>query len=330
MNTAITEQEHAALAVLRSTGIDVLEAALVAKEALSLSHGRVRRARQCLQLGQEQLRLQEHTVTFRKAVETALEARRGRRPRTVIDFRYICKRLMNRNKGLAERRVRAITTADCERYLKTAFPNSPAQYKKARATLSGVFTTALRQGWCGSNPVVRVVIPTITETPIAPLTQQEVQRLEATATQPEHRDMQLSLHLMLYCGIRPTEVSRLDPERDIDRENGQVIVRPNTSKTGGGRVVPLRGGKRLRHAPLTIPKSWQRRWRELRQAAGFCGVHRWVPDVCRHSFASYHAAHFRNLQELQWEMGHRDVNLLRTRYVSPVSRQSARCFWQSA
>lgn len=329
MKIRLTEQEHAALAVLRSTGIDVLEAALVAKEVLAAAGGRVRRARQCLQLGRVQLRLQEHTVTFRKATETALEARSGRRPRTVIDFRYICKRLMDKNKELTERRVRAITAADCERYLKTAFPNSAAQYKKARATLSGVFTTALRRGWCDTNPVAHVAVPTITETPIAPLTQQEVQRLKATTERPEFRDMQLSLHLLLYCGIRPTEVSRLQPQ-DVSLTERQVLVRPNTSKTGGGRMVPLRGGKELGDMPLTIPKAWQRRWRELRQAAGFCGAHRWVPDACRHSFASYHAAHFRNLQELQWEMGHRDTNLLRTRYVSPVSRRAAAWFWQSA
>lgn len=327
----ITETERAALEVLRSTGVGVLEAALMAKEALERGRGRVRRARRCLALGEEQLRLQEKTVTFAKAAEEALAARerKGLRARSLCDFRYYCKRLLKRNPRLAQRRVRSITADECRTYLERAF-STPTQFKKGRLIMSGVFSTAFKKGWCRENPVVRVEVPPITETPIAPLTQQEVQRLEATATQPEHRDMQLSLHLMLYCGIRPTEVSRLDPERDIDRENGQVIVRPNTSKTGGGRVVPLRGGKRLRHVPLTIPKSWQRRWRELRQAAGFCGTHRWVPDVCRHSFASYHAAHFRNLQELQWEMGHRDTNLLRTRYVSPVSRQAARRFWQSA
>lgn len=323
MNEEIAEQERAALAVLRSTGIDVLEAALVAKEALATGRGRAKRARQCLQLGQEQLRLQEKTVTFRKAVEAALAARQGRRPRTIIDFRYLCKRLMDKNKGLAERRVRSITAAECTRYLKQAFPNSTAQYKKARAALSGVFTCAVREGWSETNPVAKVAVPSITEKPIAPLNAKEIARLEQTAEREGFRDMRLSLHLLLYCGIRPTEVSRLRPQ-DIDLAEGQVLVRPTTSKTGGGRMVPLRCRQRLRGAPLLIPKNWQQRWRELRRAAGFT---HWVPDVCRHSFAAYHAAHFRNLSELQWEMGHRDSALLRTRYVSPVSRQAAADFW---
>lgn len=71
MNHANKEDERAAPAVLRSTGIDVSEAAPVAKEALAAGRGRVKRARQCLQPGQEQMRLQEKTVPFRKAVEAA-------------------------------------------------------------------------------------------------------------------------------------------------------------------------------------------------------------------------------------------------------------------
>ncbi len=56
----------------------------------------------------------------------------------------------------------------------------------------------------------------------------------------------------------------------------------------------------------------------------------WVPDVCRHTFATYHTAYFRNLPELQLEMGHRDLTLLRTRYMSPAQRLEAGKFWKSA
>ena len=314
----INEIDSAALEVLRSTGIDVLEAALVAKEALAQGRGRVRRARECVRLGAEEMRKRERTVTFAKAVETALEdrKRKGLRARSIVDFRYLCKRMMKMNPGLAERRVRSVTSEDCRRYLETAFGGSAAQYRKARAIMSGVFSTAIRHDWCDSNPVARVDVPEVVEKPIEPLTIEEVERLEAAAQLPEHEDMQLSLHLMLYCGIRPTEVSRIDPERDIDWQNQRVVVRPTTSKTGGGRVVPLRCGNidALRH---DIPRRWVQRWRALRKAAGWGKetAHPWRQDVCRHTFATYHAARFRNFAALQMEMGHRDSSLLRTRYV---------------
>ena len=315
MNTKIRDRERAALEVLRSTGVDVLEAALVAREALECGRGRVRRARECMRLGAEEMRRREKTVTFRKAVEMALEERekKNRRARTVTDFRYYCKRLMVRNPGLAERRVRSITSDDCRAYLQAAYGESPSQYRKARAILSGVFSTAIKHDWCDANPVARVEVPEVVEKPIEPLTIEEVERLEETARRPEHRDMQLSLHLMLYCGIRPTEVSRIDPERDIDWENQRVVVRPTTSKTGGGRVVPLRKAEGI--TVRTIPHRWKERWHALRRKAGWNQSHSWQPDVCRHTFATYHAAHFRNFPALQLEMGHRDVTLLRTRYV---------------
>ena len=315
MNTENREREQAALEVLRSTGVDILEAALVAREALECGRGRVRRARECVRLGAEEMRKREKTVTFRKAVEVALEERekKNRRARTVTDFRYYCKRLMVRNPGLAERRVRSITSEDCRAYLQAAYGESAAQYRKARAILSGVFSTAIKHDWCDANPVSRVEVPEVVEKPIEPLTIEEVERLEAAAQLPEHEDMQLSLHLMLYCGIRPTEVSRIDPERDIDWENQRVVVRPTTSKTGGGRVVPLRKADAI--TVRMIPRRWVQRWRALRKAAGWDQAHVWRQDVCRHTFATYHAAHFRNFSALQLEMGHRDSSLLRTRYV---------------
>ena len=313
----IEDREMAALEVLRATGIDVLEAALVAKEALECGWGRVKRARECVRVGAEEMRRRERTVTFAKAVETSLEDRRrkGLRARSIVDFRYLCKRLMKMNPGLAERRVRSITAEDCRRYLETAFGGSAAQYRKGRAILSGVFSTAIKHDWCDSNPVSRVEVPEVVEKPIEPLTIEEVERLEAAAQLPEHREMQLSLHLMLYCGIRPTEVSRIDPERDIDWQNQRVVVRPTTSKTGGGRVVPIRRAEKV--TVRIIPRRWVHRWRALRKAAGWGKetTHPWRQDVCRHTFATYHAACFRNFAALQMEMGHRDSNLLRTRYV---------------
>ena len=268
-------------------------------------------------MGAEEMRKREKTVTFRKAVEMALEERekKNRRARTVTDFRYYCKRLMVRNPGLAERRVRSITSDDCRAYLQEAYGESPSQYRKARAILSGVLSTAIKHDWCDVNPVARVEVPEVVEKPIEPLTIEEVERLEAAAQLPEHRDMQLSLHLMLYCGIRPTEVSRIDPERDIDWQNRRVVVRPTTSKTGGGRVVPLRKADAV--TVRTIPHCWLHRWRALRKAAGWSKetAHPWRQDVCRHTFATYHAARFRNFAALQLEMGHRDSALLRTRYI---------------
>lgn len=323
----ISEEEYVALGVLRALGTSVVEAAMLARDALDCVGGRVAKARDCLRIGAEQMRQSRETVGFAKAVEAALEVRQNRRRRTVVDFRCYCKRLMKCNPGLERRRVRSMTSAECRRCLEKAFGNSPSQYKKARAVLSGVFSTAVKQGWCDANPVASVPVPEVKEREIHPLRREEVEALERTAEMPEHAGMQLSLHLMLYCGIRPTEVSRINPERDIDWQRGLVLVRPAVSKTGGGRVVPLRNAGLI--GGRSIPSRWQERWRALRRAAGWGGQgNPWVPDVCRHTFASYHAAYYRDLPALQVEMGHRDCSLLRTRYIMACLGMEPDWYWE--
>ena len=49
--------------------------------------------------------------------------------------------------------------------------------------------------------------------------------------------------------------------------------------------------------------------------------------MCRHSFASYHAARFRNLHELQLQMGHRSTDLLRMRYLNLPEATGTKAYW---
>ena len=147
----IKNEELAAIEVLRQTGVNVVEAAFVAKTALEAGRGRVKRAVECITTGAEALRSREKTVTFERAVLEALEERKDRRKRTLTDFRYITKRFMKRCKGLAKRRVRSITPQECAEYLRQAF-DTPRQRNKARLILSGVFSTALLHGWVRGEP----------------------------------------------------------------------------------------------------------------------------------------------------------------------------------
>lgn len=266
------------------------------------------------------------TVSFEEAARASLKARQDRRPTTRRDLRHFIGRML-RVKGVAALPLRAMGVAECRNMLKKAFSSSPSSYKKGRAILSSIFSYGIRQEWCDRNPVQAIETPRIKEKPIAPLTMEEVERLERTAERPEHRAMQLSLKLMLYCGIRPTEVTRIDPQRDIVGD--ELIIRPNTSKTGGGRIIPLRKvALYIRSHPhsITIPDRWEQRWRALRRAARFP---HWQADACRHTFATYHARHFRNLPVLQLEMGHTTPRLLYSRYVSPIPQSVAKRFWHS-
>ena len=229
--------------------------------------------------------------------------------------------------NVAELPLRKMTTKDCRHILREAFGNSPSSLRKGRAILHSIFAFGIRLEWADENPVSRIDSPIVHEKSIAPLSLPQTRKLQAVAGHVQHRSMKLSLHLMLYCGLRPTEVQRLSTG-DINWAERLIFIRPETSKTGGGRYVPLRCRNLLKKEDCYIPRNWISRWRALRRAAGF--GKNWIPDTCRHTFASYHAAYFRNLSELQLEMGHRDTFLLRSRYVSAVLPEHAKLFWNTS
>jgi integrase len=273
--------------------------------------------------GVRALRAAENTVSFGEAVGKSVAARAHLRPASRRDLRHFTRRML-RIEGTAALPLRSMSAGDCRRILGSAFGSSAHSYRKGRAILHSIFSYGRRMGWCDANPVDNIEVPRVQEQEIVPLTLQEVKKLELAAELPEHRAMRTSLHLMLYCGLRPNEVARLRPD-DIQLNEKRVLIHPRTSKTGGGRVVPLRKAAQLRGICLQIPRNWHNRWKALRRAAGFT---RWVPDVCRHTFASYHAAHFKNLPELQLEMGHSTPSLLRSRYLNLPRTAQAADFWR--
>lgn len=325
MNTRLIKE------LMRGKPLQVLDAARLVMEcveglgARAAGKGRdelICLVRRVIAAGIEAIQAEERTEIFEKVAWESVAARSNRRPTTTRDLRHYVRRML-RVDGVGQMPLRGMTSAQCRDILQKAFGQSAHSFRKGRVILHSIFAYGMRQEWCDSNPVVRIDAPEVQEREIAPLNEQEVRMLRTAASRERFRDMRFSLSLLLYSGVRPAEVERLSPE-DVCWEDRQVIIRARNSKTGGGRVVPLRALPGLRQQDCYVPPNWQNRWQTLRRAAGFT---HWVPDVCRHTFATYHAAHFRNLPELQLEMGHRDVSLLRSRYMAPALRRTAKEFW---
>ncbi len=292
--------------------------------------------RRVLRKGIAAVRAQEKTVTFARAAEESLKRREaaGRRATTLRDLRHFMRRLL-RVQGLAERPLCSMGTAECRRVLETAFAGSAHSFRKGRAVLHSIFAYGMRQGWCSQNPVVAIEIPTVEEKEIVPLTVDECRRLVEVAKTPRFRDCLPALGLMLFAGVRPGEVERLR-WADVHCEEGVLTIAARHSKTGGARRVELcpplkRMLRRAAGSGNICPPRWHQRWQRLRQVAELATrTRRWVPDVLRHTFASYHALTHRNLPALQLQLGHRDSRLLLTRYLNlpHLRRADASHFWQ--
>ena len=202
--------------------------------------------------------------------------------------------------------------------MRQAF-DTPSQRNKARLILSGVFSTAMKRGWCAENPVRCVEPERVVEKRIEPLNKKEIERVMSTAESYDNGSCLAATAIMLYAGVRPNEAARLR-WKDVRLDSSVISISPQHSKTGGARCVTihppleriLRRTQKAEHERI-CPPNWQRHWAELHRTAGFAS---WQPDVLRHTFATHHLATFRNYAELQLEMGHRSAELLRTRYVA--------------
>ena len=309
-----------------------------------------------IEVGLRNIRVKEMSVADGFAIY--YKSKQHLRPDSIRDIRCIGNRLLKANPEVAARNFSELSASECEEWISSAFSTdsqfkqsaneilpqaknpkgetahgvSASQFNKARAMLHGLFEFALRREWCDKNPIKRIKRKKVIEREILPLKLAETRRLIKTA-QLESPSCGVVAALLVYTGIRPREVRRLT-WRDIDTEEKTITVRSQCSKTGGVRQVEIPPvlnrlliSRKSQNSSHICPTDWQRRWRKIRDNSGFRG--RWVQDILRHTYASFHAKRYADLPRLQLNMGHRDQSLLRSRYVNMrgISRVEARCFF---
>ena len=125
-----------------------------------------------------------------------------------------------------------------------------------------------------------------------------------------------------FAGVRPHEIGGLSP-RDISDRYIEISAR--IAKTQKRRLVSVLPSlwEWLRVSEELPLKNKQKRFEKAVKAAGIGRSH----DIMRHSYASYHLAHFLSAEKTALEMGHRDTNILFRHYRELVTREEAQAFW---
>lgn len=340
---AMQEDVLAARVLLEGTGLTLVDAARLAVELTEISGGarKVSSLRRIINLGGDELKKIRKTTSVHNLYQEFTRANEGLRSRTLEDYRQIMAKTAAHYPRFWKWRVRMISTEDIHEILDFVF-TTPRQRLKARAVFHSLFSYAEKRRWTAQNPVTPIMSPRVKEQEIVPLSLPEIHRLLAAARAVGNGECLPAIAIMLFAGVRPQEVQRLNWS-DIDLEENVIRISACHSKTGGARHVsvlkPLK--KILSEFSLKInaslfsrepiaPANWKKRWKAVRTEAGWCKKYnKWRQDVLRHTFASYHAKYFKNYHLLQCEMGHGDVNLLRTRYISMsgITQLSAEQFW---
>jgi integrase len=126
----------------------------------------------------------------------------------------------------------------------------------------------------------------------------------------------------------------------IDWEYEEITIRTEDSKQGEAarpRNITIQPAFK-RHMPPgegLLVEGWsKKKWDPLvKEACRLIGVEpvegklKWPNNCLRHSFASYHLAHFRDAAKTAFEMGHESPKLLYQTYGNCVTRREAEQWW---
>ena len=133
-----------------------------------------------------------------------------------------------------------------------------------------------------------------------------------------------------FAGLRSAELERLDWS-EIDLAGRLIQVRAENSKTAQRRFVRICDALAAWLAPH-VRKSGAvattESVRDGREKTCKAAEIEWPANVLRHSFASYHLAHYKSAAETAAELGHAGAAVLYQHYRELVKPEAAARWWQ--
>ncbi len=244
---------------------------------------------------------------------------------------------------LGDKLVCDIGHEDIRKALTVAYPTAHG-YNLALRNLRPAFGLAVREGWATANPCDRLKPRDTTRNEIAILTLNQSRKVMASALDysqrgndwPEYLKVDATgataaLALMLFAGVRPAEVARLDWE-NVNLNDGTVFVSAQKSKTDRSRFFDMPDTLKawLATVPVTertgavVPLNWKKCWQAIRREAGISDQR----DQLRKTFASCHLQAFNDVKATRAIMGHEVGDVLFTNYRGLVSKAEALNFWE--
>jgi integrase len=185
-----------------------------------------------------------------------------------------------------------------------------------------LFNFAVRSGYAIANPAMGAARAKVIGEAPGILSVNETARLLEAATP----DILPYLAIGLFAGLRRAELERLD-WGEIDFESGLIQVKAEKSKTAQRRFVTMQPNLREWLLPLrqhkgnvTPANGFRQSFEQARAAAG---IMEWPDNALRHSFASYHLAHFKNAASTALELGHHDSRVTFAHYRELVKPNDA-------
>jgi site-specific recombinase XerD len=223
-------------------------------------------------------------------------------------------------KGRASVPIGSVTIQDLERW-SCSIKGSPRTRKGRIQYIKLLFSYARKRGMIHTDPAEALEFPTMNDTPPMIHTPDQVRAI-LKAAYAQKPGMAKALAIRYFAGLRTIEVQRLD-EGEVMADRGFIEVKGAKSKTRQRRLVAIQPNlAEWLSIPEWLPGDMEKRVASLAKDAGV----EWPHNVTRHSFCSYHLAHFQNAGKTAMQAGHSEDMLYR-HYRELVAPQAAAEFW---
>ncbi len=360
-------ETRAARAILKGSGISLVQAAWLVKELLSrglppsMIGADAKAAPE--DAGQQELHSTRspRIPTFEKVFRDMQAGKTHQSPYTKRSREDRFRTFLRRNSDIAKMPINLLTAARIKRALDATWPHAPTGWNCMLTQLMTLFNYAVRKGILAVNPLISIDRKHIKEKEIHPIAPSTLRALLEACRPPNEQELsqgaevplahrqelamdtsELAAYIAIaaFAGIRPVEITRLR-WGDINLEDACISVRRAASKTGGTRHVEIHPTLHAWLAPLQphihpqdeviFPAGAMltRRLRAVRRRAGFHAGNPWPEDALRHSYASYFLKAGGDINKLQLYMGHASCKLIYARYcnMSGLTRKMAAEWW---
>lgn len=263
------------------------------------------------------------SVSLEQALAELIENRKanGTTKQYCADLHWRINRFI---RAFPKRTAAEITTRDIDDWL-AGLKLAPVTRNTFRRDLRTLFSFCCTRHYCPDNPAIQSSRAKEIETEIGILSVAEVTRILTAASEETLPFWAIGA----FAGLRRAEILRLDWS-EIDFESGLIEVKANKAKTARRRLVTILPNLKAWLAPYAgrfgpvCPNNLRKRLIEDRERAKL--QRGWPNNALRHSFGSYHLAHFKDAPALALQMGNSPDMIFR-HYRELVKPKDAERYW---
>jgi len=222
-------------------------------------------------------------------------------------------------------RIKAINRDRIEHYLRDKKVSNQTR-DNIRSYLGQFFNWAVRKGHYDKNPVKDIQIHVQTGVPKYFTVGQCVAILKLILKE-EHAPMRGYYSLCLFGGVRPEEAQRLVWGEHVKMDTNEIYIPAAISKTKKDRLFVMPGPLYIWLATCSQKKPFiPVNFRKLKDRVIKSLKLKWIPDGLRHTFATFHYAKHKNLEELRHIMGN-SPSVIERFYKGTISAKQVKKFW---